>query len=366
MADRLDRMAMVSLVREKTCSFLVTHLTCPCFRLFLLQAPLFWLSMLLTITKLRVEPQEAKQSPTLVSADDEDDESNGIQPRQDGDAAGGRRDFSVPHSTTGSKPKRVDFLGMITLALSVSATILLLDAGGAKFAWTSTVSIILFLTAILGLVVFVVIEAHFAREPIFTLRILRQPNVLPSYLVMTLQTVAQVSLMYCVPLYFQVTADASATNAGAHLVPAVVGNAIAGLATGAAIRRSGRFKSLAVAGGLVGSISYILIFLFWNGAKSSSGFEDFWKSLYIVPGGMSMGMAQASVFVSMTSLLHSRYMAMATSGLFLFTNLGLSIGITLSNAALDRRFRRLLEKNFTGDNSKEVSSGSFFFPMLVC
>ena len=77
-----------------------------------------------------------------------------------------------------------------------------------------------------------------------------------------------------------------------------------------------------------------------------------------------MGIAQASVFVSMTSLLHTRYNAMATGGLFLFTSFCLSAGITISNSALDMRFRRLLERHFTGEGSKEVSLGekSFLLP----
>ena len=43
--------------------------------------------------------------------------------------------------------------------------------------------------------------------------------------------------MFIVPPYFQVTAKASVTSAGAHLVPAVVGNALGGLLSGAIIKR---------------------------------------------------------------------------------------------------------------------------------
>ena len=43
--------------------------------------------------------------------------------------------------------------------------------------------------------------------------------------------------MYSVPLYFQVTARTSVTAAGAHLVPAVCGNAIGGLLSGIYINR---------------------------------------------------------------------------------------------------------------------------------
>lgn len=43
--------------------------------------------------------------------------------------------------------------------------------------------------------------------------------------------------MFSVPIYFKVTARMSNTEAGMHLVPAVVGNAIGGLLSGAIIKR---------------------------------------------------------------------------------------------------------------------------------
>ena len=44
--------------------------------------------------------------------------------------------------------------------------------------------------------------------------------------------------MFTVPLYFQISANASAMNAGAHLFPAVAGNALGGLVIGNFIKRS--------------------------------------------------------------------------------------------------------------------------------
>lgn len=44
-------------------------------------------------------------------------------------------------------------------------------------------------------------------------------------------------LVFAVPLYFQVTQKVSNTVAGAHLFPAVFGNAIGGLVTGRLIKR---------------------------------------------------------------------------------------------------------------------------------
>jgi hypothetical protein len=43
--------------------------------------------------------------------------------------------------------------------------------------------------------------------------------------------------MFCVPLYFQITQKASASVAGAHLFPAVAGNAVGALVSGLIIKR---------------------------------------------------------------------------------------------------------------------------------
>ncbi|KAL2008976.1 hypothetical protein VTN00DRAFT_7170 [Thermoascus crustaceus] len=159
---------------------------------------------------------------------------------------------------------------------------------------------------------------------------------------MSSQIFAQVSMMFCVPLYFQVTSRDSAAGAGAHLVPAVMGNAVGGLTAGAIVKKTGRYKSLTVSAGLIASVTYILLYLRWNGSTYIL------ESLYILPGGFGTGVAQGCVFVSMTALLDPAHVAMATGGLFLFSNFGITGGITASNAALGIKFRRLLERRLSG------------------
>jgi formate/nitrite transporter FocA (FNT family) len=50
--------------------------------------------------------------------------------------------------------------------------------------------------------------------------------------------------MVSVPLYFQVTANSSATVGGTHLLPAVVGNAVGGILAGALISKYRTIVSL--------------------------------------------------------------------------------------------------------------------------
>jgi hypothetical protein len=86
-------------------------------------------------------------------------------------------------------------------------------------------------------------------------------EVLLSSLIMMRHVSAQVGPMFDVPFYFGVTANAPSTIAGAHLVSAVAGNAIGGLASGAVIRRAGRYKALTLGATGVAFLTCLLLIL---------------------------------------------------------------------------------------------------------
>jgi predicted MFS family arabinose efflux permease len=248
--------------------------------------------------------------------------------------------------------RRVDFLGASLLGTSVVAIIMLLDRGGHAFPWVSPASFLLGGIGLGLLALFVWVETRVATEPIFDLRILSRPNVASSYTVGFLQITSQLGMLFSVPLYFQVTQRASATVAGGHLVPAVVGNTVGGLLAGNVIRRTGRYKTLLVIGGLVAAITHLLLFIRWNGNTNLG------ESLYIIPGGMGTGIASASAFVAMTSLLEPQDMAMATSGYMLLVSFAMTTGITMTNTVLGLRFKQQLEKNLHCPGARKVRNKS--------
>ncbi|KAE8165168.1 major facilitator superfamily domain-containing protein [Aspergillus tamarii] len=251
------------------------------------------------------------------------------------------------HATSKASIRRVDFLGAGLLGASVVAIIMLLDRGGHAFPWISFPSFLLGGIGITLLMLFVWAE-RVAAEPIFDLRILARPNVASSYMVGFLQITSQLGMLFSVPLYFQVSQRASATVAGGHLVPAVVGNTVGGLLAGTFIRRTGRYKALLVAGGLVAAITHVLMLIRWN------GHTNFGESLYIIPGGMGTGIASASAFVAMTALLEPQDMAMATGGYMLIVSFAMTTGITMTNTVLGLGFKHQLEQNLHGKGANKI------------
>ncbi|MCJ1236560.1 hypothetical protein MMC14_004541 [Varicellaria rhodocarpa] len=242
------------------------------------------------------------------------------------------------HSTTESafvKLRRIDFFGSASLALAIVGFLITLDLGGQKFPWSHPVIWILFASsAVLGLL-FLLVEAYWAKEPIFPLRLLIHWDVVTAYLVAGFQIAAQLAVMFTVPLYFQVTVRASVTNADAHLIPAVLGNAIGGLITAS-------YKALTIAGTMTSSAAYLLLIFFWHGGTS------IWESLYIGPGGLGTGIVLATTFISLTAGVDESEMAIASTGLFLSANVGSLIGTSLASNVLRMSLRKGLDKRLRG------------------
>ncbi|KAI2640355.1 MFS general substrate transporter [Hypomontagnella submonticulosa] len=229
---------------------------------------------------------------------------------------------------TRSRLSRIDFLGATFLGSGLLAVLLPLRIAGQKVPWTDPVVPSLFVLGSVLLILFVVTEMRWAKEPIFPLRLLKNREVVFSYLIMVCQTAAQVGMMVSVPLYFQVTVRSSSTVAGAHLIPAVIGNTLGGLLTGAWIRRTGYFKAPLVFAGVISFVCYGLLILRWKG-------ETNWaESLYIFPGGFGTGISLNAVFVALQAAINPMDKAVAASGLYLSIPVGSILGMAACNAVM--------------------------------
>ncbi|SPO01685.1 related to multidrug resistance protein [Cephalotrichum gorgonifer] len=171
-------------------------------------------------------------------------------------------------------------------------------------------------------------EAWWAINPVFPLSLLQQRNVLISYTIAMFQLAAQLGLMFSVPIYFQVSRRVSNAVAGAHLFPAVFGNALGAVFSGLLIKRTGRYQNVLVCGTLASSFSYILLFLTWHGNTS------IWESLYIFPSGFGTGIAQTAVFTSIQASVSKKMRAPALAGMYLTISVGVIAGLAIVSATV--------------------------------
>ncbi|GKT45490.1 vacuolar membrane-associated protein iml1 [Colletotrichum spaethianum] len=233
-----------------------------------------------------------------------------------------------PEETKKSALARIDFLGAALLALFILTFLLPIEIGGTKVPWTHPLIFVLFgAAAVLG-GLFAATEEWWAEEPIFPLELLKHRDIVLTYIVSGAQIAAQLGLMFSVPLYFQVTQRVSNTVAGVHLFPAVAGNAIGGVLAGYLIKKTGRYKTLLIAGTISSLFSYVLLLLRWHGDT------NVWESLYIVPGGFGAGLVQSAGFISVQAAVNPKHKAAVTSGMFLTFQIGMILGLASMSAVM--------------------------------
>ncbi|TVY18331.1 Vacuolar membrane amino acid uptake transporter fnx2 [Lachnellula arida] len=248
------------------------------------------------------------------------------------------------------KLKRIDFVGSAFLSVSIIACLLALNFFSNAESWSSLVPIILAVVAILLMIAFCLVEKFWAKEPIFPLQLLTKLDTCTSYVILACQMAAQLGMMSSVPLYFQVTKRAKSGEAGAYLVPAVVGNTVGGLITGAYINRSGRYKLPIVLSGGLAAIAYTLLIVRWR------GHTKIWESLYVFPGGLGTGIAYSAVFIALAASVTEDEMAIAGTGLYTSGGIGSVIGISVSGAVFQWWTKKGLENALNGvENGLEIA-----------
>lgn len=145
-------------------------------------------------------------------------------------------------------------------------------------------------------------------------------------------------MMYSIPLYFQVTANASPSVAGYYLVPAVLGNTFGGLISAVYIKRTGRYKAPTNMAAFMAAHCHVLLLLRWNGATGP--FEAF----YALLGGMGTGIAHSSTFIAVTAATTEEELAIAGGGLYLSGGLGSVLGVAAAESTVRTVFKAELTR----------------------
>ncbi|KAL1888400.1 hypothetical protein Sste5346_009608 [Sporothrix stenoceras] len=265
------------------------------------------------------------------------------------------------------KLKRIDVAGAALLSATVLSFLLALDMGGSgKVAWTSPLLTTLVLLAHFTGAAFVWVERGWAQEPIFPLHLLKHRDVVTAYLVLFFQNASQTALMLFIPLYFQVTQNASPAQAGAYMVPSVVGNTVGGLVTGAFVKRYGRYKLPTILASLSSGLCFALLLVFWRGAPET----PLWQCLFVFLGGLGTAAAHSAVFVALAAGVAEEDMAVAGSGLYLSGNIGAVAGLSAASALFQASLRsgltqRLVDVPNSADIIQQALSDISFVQGLV-
>ena len=207
---------------------------------------------------------------------------------------------------------KFDFLGFALSSAGLVLFLLGLTFGGNKYSWNSG-QIITYLVLGILLFVFSLIYDFFifqkfnpepdntSYRPLFLKRLVAKPAVIIVNMVTFLLCIGYNGQMIYSVQFFQLIFASSAWKAGLHLIPIVITNVIAAIASGVITKKLGLVKPLLIFGGILGVIGAGLMTLMSNNSTSSTQI-----GVLILPG-LSLGFAlQASLMSAQLQIKKDR------------------------------------------------------------
>ncbi len=231
--------------------------------------------------------------------------------------------FAVRESRDTSVGKDVDFAGVATLTVGLTALVLALVEGNS-WGWGSTQVIALLVGSVLALVAFVAVEQR-VKAPMVQFDLLSDRNFLGAVVVALIITFAMMGVFFFLALYMQNILGYSPLQAGVRFLPSTLMIvAIAPLSGRAADRFGPRWL---IAGGLLLVTASLVVF---TGLEVNSSYTQ------LLPGFMLLGIGIAMTMSPMTSAAMNavpvQKAGIASGVLSMFRMVGGSLGIAVTGA----------------------------------
>ena len=228
---------------------------------------------------------------------------------------------------------RIDYLGALLLMAAIGQLLLVTTWGGTEYAWSSPVILGLSAGAAITLAAFAVQEIQ-ARAPILPLRLFREPIFSVASLVTLLAGMSMFAGIIYLPLYLQVVAGVSASEAGVLVIPLMVGISSGAFATGRSISIFGRYKMFPLIGLALSALIYV--------ALSQTSAETARPALIglMIVLGISMGLVMPPLVVAVQNAADTADLGTATASITFFRSMGGSFGVALVGAVLLHSLRR--------------------------
>ncbi|MBD7956175.1 MFS transporter [Microbacterium sp. Sa4CUA7] len=247
-----------------------------------------------------------------------------------------------------AKKVKIDYLGIVLLAVSVSLLLIWVSLAGDTFAWWSLETVLMVGGGLIGSALFVLVELR-SSEPLVPLSLFRDRTFTLAVVASIATGIAMFGAAVYLSQYMQLARGATPTEAGLMTLPMIAGQLIASIGVGALITRSGRWKAFLVTGAVM------LI----AGATMLATVEydtDFTLvSIYMFLLGAGVGMTMQNLVLVVQNTAKPEQIGVASSGVTFFRSLGGTAGVAVMGAALAATVTDLVAQR-TGDITAALAS----------
>ena len=228
---------------------------------------------------------------------------------------------TIPGITSTTKPK-VDYLGVLFVALGATGLTLATSWGGTQYAWGSATIIGLFVGSVVALTIFVFVELR-ADEPILPMHLFRSKVFAIASVLSFIVGFAMLGAITFLPTFLQYVNGTTATESGLRMLPMVLGLLVTAIASGNVVGKTGRYKEFPIAGTIVMAIGLYLL------SRMDATTSIWLESLYMLVLGCGIGLVMQVLTLVVQNTVDYRDLGSATSGVTFFRTLGGSFGASV-------------------------------------
>ena len=237
--------------------------------------------------------------------------------------------FGFPHLVTRRKEHRIDWLGALTLILSMVPILLALEWGGRTYPWRSPEVLALSGFGLIMFVVFLIVETR-APEAIMPPRLFRDRVVGNAAFAAMLTAVAMFGATLFIPLFIQSVLGASATRSGALLTPMMTTMVLASGFAGFHVTRKGKYKAMSVFG-LVSATAGLFML-----SQATASYTSVIVAMIVL--GTGLGVTLPIFSLAVQNAVPPSQAGMATATVQFVRSLGGSLGAAIFGAVLTNRY----------------------------
>jgi EmrB/QacA subfamily drug resistance transporter len=238
--------------------------------------------------------------------------------------------FGFPHLVTRRKEHTIDWLGALTLILSMVPILLALEWGGRQYAWESPQVLALAAFGLAMFAVFLVVETR-APEAILPPQLFRHRVIGNSAMAAMLTAMAMFGATLFIPLFIQSVIGASATRSGAVLTPMMTTMVIASGFAGFYVTKKGKYKAMAVFGLVCATAGLFLL-------SQASGVSYTGVVVAMIVLGVGLGVTLPIFPLAVQNAVPPTQTGMATAAIQFVRSLGGSLGAAIFGAVLANRY----------------------------
>ncbi|MBS1651599.1 MAG: DHA2 family efflux MFS transporter permease subunit [Bacteroidetes bacterium] len=229
-----------------------------------------------------------------------------------------------------TRPDKIDWWGIVFLIIGIGSLQYVLEEGGINDWFESDEIIFFFITAMVGLVAFVIRELSI-DYPAVNLRLYRSFNLAMGNILNVIVGLILTVSVFIFPLFTQVSLGWTATQTGAFMIPGALATAVGMILVSKLLSKDTNPKIMMLTG--LSFTSTFLILLSFSGPDSSER-NFFWP---FILRGVGMAFMMMPTLTLAVAGLKGKDLAQATGLSNMLRQLGGAIGVALINIYLDNQ-----------------------------